>query len=227
MREIILDTETTGLEPQQGHRIVEIGAVEMINKNLTGASFHYYVNPQRDMPNEAYLIHGISGEFLKTKPLFVELADEFLNFIQNSKLVIHNAQFDIKFLNHELSLVNKPSIDLMQTIDTLAMSKRMFPGMKVNLDALCKRFNVDNSDRKFHGALKDARLLAEVYVELTGGRQGSFDISKAKHRKSLVMTGTQRDIKLRALKVLPPSDAELTKHKELLNSFAAPAMFNS
>ena len=185
VREIVLDTETTGLSPRDGHRIVEIGALEMENKVLTGNKFHFYINPERDMPQEAYRIHGISGDFLKDKPLFKDIADTFLKFIDNSQMVIHNAPFDIKFLNHELSLLNLPSLELANAIDTLVIARRTFPGAKVNLDALCRRFKVDNSSRKYHGALKDAELLAEVYVELTGGRQTSFVIiNEAKNYNS-------------------------------------------
>ena len=185
VREIVLDTETTGLSPRDGHRIVEIGALEMVNKVLTGQKFHFYINPERDMPQEAYRIHGISSEFLKDKPLFKDISDSFLKFIDNSQMVIHNAPFDIKFLNHELSLLNLPSLELANAIDTLVIARRTFPGAKVNLDALCRRFKVDNSSRKYHGALKDAELLAEVYVELTGGRQTSFVIiNEAKNYNS-------------------------------------------
>ena len=136
VREIVLDTETTGLSPRDGHRIVEIGALEMVNKVLTGQKFHFYINPERDMPQEAYRIHGISSEFLKDKPLFKDISDSFLKFIDNSQMVIHNAPFDIKFLNHELSLLNLPSLELANAIDTLVIARRTFPGAKVNLDAL-------------------------------------------------------------------------------------------
>ena len=156
IREIVLDTETTGLNPQDGHRIVEIGALEMVNKVLTGKKFHFYINPERDMPSEAYRIHGISSEFLKDKPVFKEIAKEFLDFIEDGKLVIHNAPFDIKFLNYELSLVNLPSLELSEAIDTLIIARKNYPGARVNLDALCRRFKIDNSSRDFHGALLDA-----------------------------------------------------------------------
>lgn len=176
IREIILDTETTGLSPRDGHKIVEIGALVMENKILTGEKFHFYLNPQRDMPDEAYRIHGISGESLLDKPLFKDIAADFLEFISGGKLVIHNAAFDIRFLNHELSLVNLPLLDLNDAIDTVFMARRAFPGAKVNLDALCRKFKIDNSSRQYHGALLDAELLAAVYVELTGGRQTSFEL---------------------------------------------------
>lgn len=220
LREIILDTETTGLEPQYGHRIVEIGAIEMVNKVLTGKHFHFYVNPERDMPFDAYKIHGISSEFLKDKPLFHTIADDFLKFIADSKLVIHNAPFDIKFLNHELSLLKRPEIKLLElsnTIDTLVMAKSMFPGSKYNLDALCKRFKIDNSGRQFHGALKDAALLAEVYVQLTGGRQSSFTIlEKSVKVNNLIINRLDNETK-RTTIVIKPTKEELQRHKEFLN----------
>lgn len=226
IREIILDTETTGLDPANGHRIVEIGALEMRNKVLTGNKFHYYVNPERDMPSEAYRIHGISGEFLKDKPLFSVIADELLEFIGSSKLVIHNAVFDIKFLNHELSLINKTSLDIARTIDTLTISRKLFPGAKVNLDALCKKFNIDNSIRKFHGALKDAALLAEVYVELTGGRQVSFSIST--NNRTLLNNMSKSSANLEGIKiiVIEPTKEELENHKKFLSKISGPVWLN-
>jgi len=214
VREVVLDTETTGLSPRDGHRIVEIGALEMINKVLTGEKFHFYINPERDMPQEAYRIHGISSEFLKDKPLFKDIADSFLKFIDNSQMVIHNAPFDIKFLNHELSLLNLPSLELTNTIDTLVIARRTFPGAKVNLDALCKKFKVDNSSRQYHGALKDAELLAEVYVELTGGRQTSFVI-----KNEAVMFNSDKNLSIEALGnkiVIRPTQEEQIFHKEFV-----------
>ncbi|WP_425360113.1 MULTISPECIES: DNA polymerase III subunit epsilon [unclassified Candidatus Tisiphia] len=225
LREVILDTETTGLDPKSGHRIVEIGAIEMVNKVLTGKHFHFYINPQRDMPTEAYRIHGISGEFLKDKPLFAEIAEEFLAFISNSQLVIHNATFDIKFINYELSLLKRPNTDFLElasTIDTLALARKMFPGMKANLDSLCKRYKIDNSSRKLHGALKDAALLAEVYVELTGGRQISFNINskKVQNTDELLVRTTMAN-KNNTI-VVKPTKEELQKHKEFLSKILSP-----
>ncbi|HJD64477.1 MAG TPA: DNA polymerase III subunit epsilon [Rickettsia endosymbiont of Sericostoma sp.] len=225
LREVILDTETTGLYPKSGHRIVEIGAIEMVNKVLTGKQFHFYINPQRDMPTEAYRIHGISGEFLKDKPLFAEIAEEFLAFISNSQLVIHNATFDIKFINYELSLLKRPNTDFLElasTIDTLALARKMFPGMKANLDSLCKRYKIDNSSRKLHGALKDAALLAEVYVELTGGRQISFNINskKVQNTDELLVRTTMAN-KNNTI-VIKPTKEELQKHKEFLSKILSP-----
>jgi len=219
MREIILDTETTGLDPKDGHKVIEIGGVEMINKVLTGNKFHYYVNPERDVPQDAYRIHGISSEFLQDKPLFRDIAHEFINFIHNAKLVIHNAQFDIKFLNYELTLLNLPSIDLAEVIDTLIIAKRAFPGARVNLDALCKRFKVDNTNRQFHGALKDAYLLSEVYVELSGGRQVSFSLREIedniimKEEQAIKYTGKGNRI------IITPTDNELKEHNAFVSKF--------
>ncbi len=222
LREIILDTETTGLEPTLGHRIVEVGAVEMVNKVLTGRHFHYYINPRRDMPTEAYRIHGISGEFLQDKPFFEDIADDFLTFIADSKLVIHNAAFDINFLNHELSLLERPSLELLKladAIDTLALARKMFPGMKASLDALCKRYKIDNSGRKLHGALKDAALLAEVYVELTGGRQVTFNINA---QKMETIVNAANKIEKHNIITVKPTKEELRKHKEFLTKILSP-----
>lgn len=215
IREIILDTETTGLDPKDGHRIVEVGALEMINKVITGNKFHYYINPERDMPSEAYGIHGISAEFLRDKPLFKNIANEFINFIQNGKLVIHNAPFDIKFLNYELTLLNLPSLELSEVIDTLPMARRAFPGARANLDALCKRFKVDNTNRQFHGALKDAYLLSEVYVELSGGRQVSFSL-KEKDDKLILEQNMNHVVEGNKL-VIIPTDQELNEHNIFLS----------
>ncbi|MDR0296425.1 MAG: DNA polymerase III subunit epsilon [Rickettsia sp.] len=225
LREVILDTETTGLDPKNGHRIVEIGAIEMVNKVLTGKQFHFYINPQRDMPTEAYRIHGISGEFLKDKPLFAEIVEEFLVFINNSKLIIHNAAFDIKFINYELSLLKRPYtefLELSNTIDTLALARKMFPGMKANLDSLCKRYKIDNSSRKLHGALKDAALLAEVYVELTGGRQISFNINSKKVQNTSELSVRTTMANNNNIVVIKPTKEELQKHKEFLSKILSP-----
>ncbi len=215
MREIILDTETTGLDPRQGHKIIEIGALEMIDKVLTGRSFHHYVNPQREVPFEAFQIHGISSEYLKDKPKFHEIADEFLEFVSGGKLVIHNANFDMNFLNFELSLINKHSLDHLSVIDTLLIARNMFPGQKNNLDALCKRFKIDNSDRKYHGALKDAALLAEVYVELSGGRQIKIELGN----KSVSLEENKPQFsKNYEFKIVYPSEEEHKLHSEFMQS---------
>jgi DNA polymerase III subunit epsilon len=176
-REIVLDTETTGLSPRDGHRIVEIGAVELINHMPSGQSFHVYLDPQRDMPKEAEAVHGLSAEFLKGKPLFGSVADEFLAFIGDSIMVIHNASFDMTFINAELKSVGKSAIAMSQVIDTLAVAKQKFPMASNSLDALCKRFGIDLSRRTKHGALLDSELLAEVYLELIGGRQTALGLA--------------------------------------------------
>lgn len=177
MREIVLDTETTGFEPEDGDRLVEIGAVELWNHVATGRVYHQYINPQRSMPTEAFNVHGLGDEFLADKPLFADVAQDFLDFIEDSKLVIHNAAFDMKFLNAELGWVRKPLIPNDQAIDTLTIARRKFPGSPASLDALCRRFGVDNSKREKHGALLDSEILAEVYLELIGGKQPDFGLS--------------------------------------------------
>lgn len=171
MREIVLDTETTGFEPSEGHRIVEIGAVELYNHMPTGRTYHQYINPQRDMPVEAFNVHGLSEEFLRPFPVFREVGQAFLDFVGDARLVIHNAAFDIKFLNYELGKVGLTHLSWDQVTDTLIMARKKFPGSPASLDALCRRFGVDNSAREKHGALLDSEILAEVYLELIGGRQ--------------------------------------------------------
>ena len=171
MREIVMDTETTGLSPDEGHRIVEIGCVELFNHVPTGKVYHQYINPERDMPTEAFEVHGLSEERLSKEPVFAEIADAFVEFIGDAKLVIHNASFDMKFLNAELKWHGKPQLDYDRAIDTLAIARRKFPGAQASLDALCRRFNIDNSARELHGALLDSEILADVYLELIGGRQ--------------------------------------------------------
>ncbi|GGO33426.1 DNA polymerase III subunit epsilon [Gemmobacter aquaticus] len=171
MREIVLDTETTGFEPSEGHRIVEIGAVELFNHLPTGRTFHVYLNPERSMPKEAFEVHGLGDDFLRDKPLFRQEAQNFLDFVADSKLVIHNASFDMKFLNWELRTHGFPQIPNDRAIDTLMIARSRFPGSPASLDALCRRFGIDNSMREKHGALLDSEILAEVYLELIGGRQ--------------------------------------------------------
>ncbi|MGR3320550.1 MAG: DNA polymerase III subunit epsilon [Pseudooceanicola sp.] len=177
MREIVLDTETTGFEPEQGDRIVEIGAVELWNHVPTGETFHVYINPQRDMPQDAFNVHGLSEEFLADKPLFSQIAQDFLKFVGDAKLIIHNAAFDMKFLNAELGWLNLPRLPADQALDTLAIARRKFPGSPASLDALCRRFGIDNSARTLHGALLDSEILADVYLELIGGRQPDFALA--------------------------------------------------
>jgi DNA polymerase-3 subunit epsilon len=177
MREIVLDTETTGFEPDEGDRIVEIGAVELMGHVPTGRTYHQYINPQRSMPQGAFEVHGLSDTFLADKPLFKDIAQAFVDFVGTAKLVIHNAAFDMKFINAELGWLKRPLLPTDQAIDTLALARRKFPGAPASLDALCRRFGIDNSARTLHGALLDSEILAEVYLELIGGRQPDFALS--------------------------------------------------
>lgn len=174
MREIVLDTETTGFDPSDGHRIVEIGCVELSNHVPTGEVWQSYVNPERDMPDGAFQVHGLSEAFLAQHPVFAEIVSDFLEFVGESKLVIHNAAFDLGFINAELGMLGLAPIPLARTVDTVQMARARFPGAQASLDALCRRFNIDNSSRTKHGALLDAELLADVYIELIGGRQHGF-----------------------------------------------------
>ena len=179
MREICLDTETTGLKPEEGHRVIEIGAVELIDKVPTGREYHVYINPERDVPAGAVEVHGLTAEFLADKPRFADIAEEFLEFIGDATLVIHNAEFDRRFLNAELERLGHPLIPRERCVDTLAIARAKFPGAPCSLDALCKRFAIDNSHRDLHGALIDAKILAEVYLELVGGRQRALGLMEA------------------------------------------------
>ncbi len=180
MREIVLDTETTGLDPKTGDRIVEIGCVELVNHIPSGEAFHEYMNPERSMPQEAYRVHGLSDDFLADKPKFEAIAERFLAFIKGARLVIHNASFDIGFLNAELTRLNHDPIPMHQVVDTLDLARRKHPGAQNNLDALCNRYGIDSSHRDKHGALLDADLLAHVYIELIGGRQSALDLDSTK-----------------------------------------------
>ncbi|MGI3169783.1 DNA polymerase III subunit epsilon [Pseudooceanicola sp. C21-150M6] len=177
MREIVLDTETTGFDPFQGDRIVEIGAVELHNHVPTGKTYHVYINPERSMPQEAFEVHGLGDDFLRDKPKFAQIAQGFLDFVGDAKLVIHNASFDMKFLNAELGWLNLRQLPMDQAIDTLLIARQRFPGSPASLDALCRRFGIDNSSRTLHGALLDSEILAEVYLELVGGRQPDFTLA--------------------------------------------------
>ncbi|WP_420861784.1 DNA polymerase III subunit epsilon [Algirhabdus cladophorae] len=188
MRELVLDTETTGFEPNEGDRIVEIGAVELWNHVPTGKTYHQYINPQRDMPNAAFEVHGLSNEFLADKPVFADIAQAFVDFVQDDKMIIHNASFDMKFLNAELGWLNRKLLPMDQALDTLAIARRKFPGSPASLDALCRRFGIDNSNRVLHGALLDSEILAEVYLELIGGRQPDFGLGQ----QATQTTGTQQ-----------------------------------
>ncbi len=215
MREIVLDTETTGFDAEDGDRIVEIGALELINHLPTGRTFHVYINPERSMPQGAFEVHGLGDDFLRDKPKFAEVAQGFVDFIgDDARLVIHNASFDMKFLNAELRRAGHKMLPLARALDTLAIAREKFPGAPASLDALCRRFGVDNSNRELHGALLDSELLAEVYLELIGGRQPDLVLDKP---GQAVDTGTQPgQITRRAARPapLPPrlTEAEAAAH---------------
>ncbi len=188
IREIVLDTETTGLDPQTGDRLVELGCIELFNSLPTGETFHRYIDPERDMPAEAFRVHGLSREFLTGKPKFAEIAEEFLAFIGDARLVIHNAEFDMKFLNAELKRAGLAPLTFERVIDTLSLARRKHPGAPNSLDALCARYGIDNSRRTKHGALLDSEILAEVYLELSGGRQAALQLATVAIEKVEIIT---------------------------------------
>lgn len=217
MREIVLDTETTGLNPDEGDRVVEIGAVELMGHIPTGRTYHQYINPERSMPEEAFAVHGLGDEFLSDKPVFSEIGRAFLDFVGDAKLVIHNASFDMKFLNAELKWMGLSVLPMDQAIDTLLIARKKFPGSPASLDALCRRFGVDNSAREKHGALLDSEILAEVYLELIGGRQPDFGLSSEPVRP----TEEQAVTSVRSAKRPEPlpgrlTEAERTAHADLV-----------
>ncbi|MFC3053664.1 DNA polymerase III subunit epsilon [Kordiimonas pumila] len=217
MRELIFDTETTGFDPLSGDRLVEIGLVEMIDKSLTGNHYHCYVNPEREMPESAFRIHGLSTEFLAGKPVFSDIMDEFLEYVgTDATLVAHNAEFDMKFINWELENAARPIIHPKRFIDTLAIARTKFPGAANSLDALCKRFGINNSHRTLHGALMDAEILSEVYIELQGGRQGGMDLSIA------TSTLVSVEKKVRERRQFPVSDEELAAHADFIKKLDNP-----
>jgi DNA polymerase III subunit epsilon len=225
-REIVLDTETTGLSPRDGHRIVEIGAVELINHMPSGENFHVYLDPQRDMPKEAEAVHGLSAAFLKGKPLFANVAEDFLKFIGDSVMVIHNASFDMGFINSELKAVGRPAIDMGQVIDTLAIAKQKHPMASNSLDALCKRFGIDLSKRTKHGALLDSELLAEVYLELIGGRQTALGLGAPSAGK-LNLSVAQANISRSRPTLLPSrlSETERAAHAALVQELGEKSLW--
>lgn len=191
LREIILDTETTGLDPATGDRIVEIGAVELLNHLPTGRTFHVYINPERDMPKEAEAVHGLSSAFLKDKPVFSAIAQDFIDFIGDAPLIIHNASFDMAFINAELGFIRLPPIPAERVVDTLHIARQKHPGAANSLDALCRRYSIDNSKRTKHGALLDSELLAEVYLELIGGRQTALILEASVTKKAATIVAAQ------------------------------------
>ena len=218
MREIVLDTETTGLDPIQGDRIVEIGAVELYNHMPTGETYHQYINPQRLMPQEAFAVHGLGDDFLRDKPTFSKIAADFLAFIGTSRLVIHNVAFDMKFLNAELRWVDRPQIPSDQALDTLAIARKRFPGSPVSLDALCRRFSINNTARTLHGALLDSEILAEVYLELIGGRQPDLTLAARAEAPQQSVSKSQDWRPMPRPAPLPGrlSDSERTRHSEFI-----------
>ena len=223
MREIVLDTETTGLDPATGDRVVEIGAVELLNGVPTGANFHVYINPERDVPEGAFRVHGLSAEFLKGHPVFAAIASEFSAFIGDDRLVIHNAEFDVKFINAEFARLEIPPLAPARILDTLALARRKHPSSANSLDALCARYGVDSSRRKKHGALLDAELLAEVYVELSGGRQTTFALQAVERRVELRVVDLveSRPSALPLLLV----ETEIDQHKRLSDSLGEKSLW--
>jgi DNA polymerase-3 subunit epsilon len=224
MREIVLDTETTGLDPFQGHRVVEIGCIELLNRIPTGATFHRYLNPDRDMPGEAFAVHGLSIEFLKDKPLFGDVADEFLEFVGDSVLIAHNASFDIGFLCHELERCKRATLMRDRVIDTIALARRKHSAGPYSLDALCVRYGIDNSRRSKHGALLDAEILAEVYLELIGARQASLVLVETNGGQG----GRRRVVPTRPV-ALPGriSDAEREAHRAFVATLGENSVWQS
>ena len=219
VREIVFDTETTGFNAEEGERLVEIGAVELINHIPTGKTYHQYINPEKEVPEEAYKVHGLSYDFLKDFPTFDKVADDWLEFIgEDSVLVAHNAQFDINFVNYELKQLGKPTLAWDRVVDTLEIARGLFPGARCSLDALCKRFEVDNSNRTLHGALLDAQLLAEVYLELLGGREPSLllDANKTKSKATAYAADAGEIKNVRPARSFPLSEEEIKSHEEFL-----------
>ncbi|MBA5778905.1 DNA polymerase III subunit epsilon [Stappia sp. F7233] len=229
MREIAFDTETTGLDPKNGDRLVEIGGVELINHVPSGRSYHVYINPERDMPIEAFNVHGLSAEFLSDKPKFADIAGEFLDFVADAVLVIHNASFDMGFINMELGRVGIPAIPPTQVLDTLALARRKHPGGSASLDALCSRYGIDNSRRTRHGALLDAELLAEVYIELIGGKQAGLALMPEDMAAAAAQTfgsGERRAARARP-QALPPrlSQTESSAHEAFIGGMGEASLW--
>jgi DNA polymerase-3 subunit epsilon len=220
MREIVLDTETTGLDALGGHRIIEIGALELVNHVPTGKHFHCYINPERDVDQGAFEVHGLSAEFLADFPTFSGIADDFLSFIAEDKLIIHNARFDMGFINMELGRLKRPDVPMTRVVDTLQMARRRYPGAQASLDALCRRFEIDNSHRDLHGALVDADLLAAVYLELIGGRQPGFEL--ADQASVEAATPEYRKVTARPARKFTASAEEQQAHSALLDQITDP-----
>ena len=216
-REIVFDTETTGFEPSKGEKIVEIGAVELINHMPTGVIYHQYVNPLKEVPEDAFRVHGLSLSFLKDYPTFDKIADEWLDFVGDSTLIAHNATFDMNFVNYELESIGKKALSKDRVIDTLEIARMLFPGARVNLNALCKRFEIDNANRVLHGALLDAQLLAEVYLELLGGREPSFILDAKNNKQNVCMNNIDETLrKFRESRKFPLTENEKSKHNNFI-----------
>jgi DNA polymerase III subunit epsilon len=222
MREIIFDTETTGLDPQRGDRMVEIGCIEMVNQVATGRTFHAYFNPERDMPAEAEAVHGLSAAFLGDKPRFAEKVAELLEFIGDCPLVAHNAGFDFGFLNAELALCSLDPVCRTRMVDTVAIARTRHPGAKLSLDALCTRYGIDRSHRTRHGALLDAELLAQVYVELRGGRQIGLELAAERRDETITVVTMRTDRLFRPARTHMASEAELAAHAAFIETLKAP-----
>ncbi|MBO6561705.1 MAG: DNA polymerase III subunit epsilon [Nisaea sp.] len=221
MRELVLDTETTGIDPKQGHRVIEIGAIELVNHVPTGEKYHVYINPEREVEQGAFEVHGLSTEFLADFPNFAGIADEFLEFVGDATFVIHNAKFDMAFLNAELTRLGHPPMPMERAIDTLAMARRKFPGAQASLDALCRRFEINNSHRDLHGALVDADLLASVYLELIGGRQPGLELAREDKGGEAAMPEIRTSV-ARPPRPHAPSAEELAAHAALLEKLKDP-----
>lgn len=223
MREIVLDTETTGMDPATGDRIVEIGCVELLNHMPTGRHLHLYLNPERDVPAEVVAVHGLTYDFLKNHPTFAEVVDKFVEFIGEDMLVIHNAAFDIKFLNAELRTLGFPSLNNRRVLDTVAMARKKFPGSPASLDALCRRFGIDATARTLHGALLDSQLLAEVYLELLGGRQHGLTLDSPPLKSVLQQERQSTGERIvREAREFPAMADELAAHEEMLGKLKNP-----
>lgn len=225
MRQIILDTETTGLQTKEGHRIIEIGCIELINRKFTGNRYHQYINPERDIEEGALAVHGITQDFLQTKPVFTDIMNELMEFISGSELIIHNAPFDVGFIDYELSLSQKkwkPLTQYCRIIDTLVMARQLHVGQRNSLDALCKRYNVDNSHRDLHGALMDAHLLAQVYLAMTGGQSSLFGDTQTTEiaRQEVILENQIKTVKPRNLIVVTATADEMIVHEQKLQKMA-------
>ena len=236
MREIALDTETTGISPRDGHRIIEIGALELMHHLPTGRKLHLYINPERDIDDGAVAVHGITSDFLVDKPVFADIVDEFLAFVGDDPMVIHNASFDMGFINAELKRLDRPALPMAQSIDTLMMARKKFPGAQANLDALCRRFEIDNAHRDLHGALVDADLLAAVYIELLGGRQPGLSLESHSQTQAADQ-GAENSIDpdpsfhldakpMRPIRAHAPTGEELQAHAKFLEELKNPIWQN-